>query len=53
VGDVGGGDVEQGVAEGEAGELAGGPHQRAGAGGGAQAEGEELIAGAGERRGVG
>jgi hypothetical protein len=53
MGDVGGGDVEQGVAEGEAGELAGGPHQRAGAGGGAQAEGEELIAGAGERRGVG
>jgi hypothetical protein len=53
VGDVGGGRVEPGVAEGEAGELAGGPHQRAGAGGGAQAEGEELVAGAGERRRVG
>jgi hypothetical protein len=52
VGNVGGGDVEPGVAEGEAGELAGGPRQRAGAGGGAQAEGEELVAGAGERRRV-
>jgi hypothetical protein len=50
---VGGGQVQPGVAEGEAGELPGGPYQRAGASGGAQAEGEELVAGAGERRGVG
>jgi hypothetical protein len=49
---VGGAHVEPGVAEGQGGELAGGPHQRAGAGGGAQAEGEELVAGAGERRRV-
>jgi hypothetical protein len=45
VGDVGRGHVEPGVPEGEAGELAGGPHQRAGAGGGAQAQGEELVDG--------
>jgi hypothetical protein len=52
VGNVGGGDVEPGVAEGEAGELAGDPHQHPGAGGGAQTQGEELVAGAGERRRV-
>jgi hypothetical protein len=52
VADIGGAHVEPGVAEGEAGELAGGPHQRAGARGGAQAEGQELVAGAGERRRV-
>jgi hypothetical protein len=52
VADVGGGDVQPGVAEGQAGELAGGPHQRAGASAGAQAQGEELVAGAGERRRV-
>ena len=51
--DVGGGYVEPGVAEGQAGGLTGGPHQRSGAGGGAQAEGQELVAGAGERRRVG
>jgi hypothetical protein len=51
--DVGRAHVQPGVPEGEAGELAGGPHQCSGAGGGAQAEGEELVAGAGERRGVG
>ena len=39
VGDVGGGDLQPGVAEGEAGGLPGGPRQRSGAGGGAQADG--------------
>jgi hypothetical protein len=39
VGDVGGGDLQPGVAEGEAGGLPGGPRQRAGAGSGAQADG--------------
>ena len=52
VGDVAGGHVEPGVPEGQAGELAAGPHQRSAAGGGTEAEGEELVAGAGERRGV-
>ena len=52
VGDVGGGELQPGVAEGQAGGLPGGPHQRAGAGGGAEADGQELVAGAGERRGV-
>jgi hypothetical protein len=50
MGDVGGGELQPGVAEGQAGGLAGGPDQRSGAGGGAQADGEELVAGAGERR---
>ena len=46
--DVGGGEVQPGVAEGEAGGLAGHPRQHADAGGGAQAKREELVAGAGE-----
>jgi hypothetical protein len=36
VGDVGGGQLQPGVPEGEAGELAAGPHQGASAGGGAE-----------------
>jgi hypothetical protein len=39
VGDVGGRELQPGVAEGEAGGLPGGPRQRAGAGSGAQADG--------------
>jgi hypothetical protein len=53
VGDIGGGELQPGVAEGQAGGLPGGPHQRPGAGGGAQADGQELVAGASERRRVG
>jgi hypothetical protein len=52
VGDVGGGELQPGVAEHQAGGLPSGPHQRAGAAGGAEAEGEELVAGTGERRRV-
>jgi hypothetical protein len=51
--DVGWGQLQPDLTEQQAGGLPGGPHQRAGAGGGAEAEGEELVAGAGERRRVG
>jgi hypothetical protein len=50
MGDVGWGDLQPGLAEGQPGGLPGGPDQRAGAGGGAQADGQELVAGAGEWR---
>jgi hypothetical protein len=49
VGDVGGGELQPGVAEYQPGGLAGRPDQRPGAGGGAQADGQKLVAGAGER----
>src|SRR6266508_5871139 len=51
--EVGGRYVQPGVAECEAGELPASPHQRAGAGGRAEADGQELVAGTGERRRVG
>jgi hypothetical protein len=50
VGDIGGGDLQPAVAEGKAGGLPGGSDQRPGTGTGAQADGQELVAGAAERR---
>jgi hypothetical protein len=52
MGDVGWGELQPGVTEGQAGGLPGGPHQRPSTRGSTHAYGEELVAGAGERRRV-
>jgi hypothetical protein len=49
---VGRRELQPGVAEHQPGGLPGGPRQRSGAGSAAEADGEELVAGAGERRGI-
>ena len=52
MGDVGGGQLQPSVPEGQAGGLPGGPRQRPSTRGSTQADGQELVAGAGERRSV-
>src|SRR5215216_6098984 len=47
---IGWGELQPRLAEDQAGGLPGGPHQRPRAGGSADADGEELVAGAAERR---